>query len=117
MRMLQNSTASLWDALSNTVEACDPTFFGAESSFALCDLYVGSALDGRCPGLWGQSVLIATTAQLAAAAAILELDGVARRIVLCPPDLPLEYLAFVARSAEADTIVSDNPAIRTAVPE
>ena len=115
--MLQNSAASLWDALGNTVDACDPTFFGAESSFALRDLFVGSALGGRSDELSGQSVLIATTDQLAAAAAILELDGVARRITLCPPDLPLEYLASVARSAEADAIVSDNPAIRTAVPE
>jgi acyl-coenzyme A synthetase/AMP-(fatty) acid ligase len=115
--MLQNSAASLWDALGNTVDACDPTFFGAESSFALRDLYVGSALGGHSDELSGQSVLVATTDQLAAATAILELDGVARRITLCPPDLPLEYLASVAKSAEADAIVSDNPAIRTAVPE
>jgi acyl-coenzyme A synthetase/AMP-(fatty) acid ligase len=115
--MLQNSAASLWDALGNTVDACDPTFFGAESSFALRDLYAGSALGGRRHELSGQSVLIATRDQLAGAAAILELDGVARRIILCPPDLPPEYLASVARTAEADAIVSDRPAIRTEIPE
>jgi acyl-coenzyme A synthetase/AMP-(fatty) acid ligase len=117
MRMLQNSVASLWDALSTTVDACDPLFFGAESSFALRDLHAGSALGGRCHELCGQSVLIATTDQLAAAAAILELDGVARRIILCPPDLPPEYLASVAKSAEADAVVSDKPAIRTEIPD
>jgi acyl-coenzyme A synthetase/AMP-(fatty) acid ligase len=114
--MLQNSAASLWDALSNTVDACDPTFFGAESSFALRDLHAGSALGGHCDELCGRSVLIATTDQLAAAAAILELDGAARRIVLCPPDLPSEYLPSVARSAGADAIVSDNLEIRSDIP-
>ena len=57
--------------------------------------------------LSGRSVLIATTDQLAAAAALIELDGIARRMVLCPPDLPAEYLPSIVKSAEADAIVSD----------
>jgi acyl-coenzyme A synthetase/AMP-(fatty) acid ligase len=35
------------------------------------------------------------------------LDGVARRIVLCPPDLPLEHLPYIIESANVDAIVSD----------
>jgi acyl-coenzyme A synthetase/AMP-(fatty) acid ligase len=115
--MLQHSTVSLWDALSTTVEACDPVIVGVESSFALRDLRAGSALGGRCCELEGRSVLIAIKDQLPAAAAILELDGVARRITLCPPDLPPEYLAPVAKSAEADAIVSDRPPFGVGTPE
>jgi hypothetical protein len=64
-------------------------------------------LGGRCQELSGSSVVIAMTDQLIAAAALIELDGVARRMVLCPPDLPAEYLPSIVRSAEADAIVSD----------
>jgi acyl-coenzyme A synthetase/AMP-(fatty) acid ligase len=52
-------------------------------------------------------VLIATRAQLPTALALVELDGVARRMVLCTPDLTPEQLAGVAATAEADAIVVD----------
>jgi acyl-CoA synthetase (AMP-forming)/AMP-acid ligase II len=38
---------------------------------------------------------------------LIELDGIARRLVLCPSDLPFEHLPFVVDSAAADAIVSD----------
>jgi acyl-coenzyme A synthetase/AMP-(fatty) acid ligase len=107
MNMLQNSSASLWEAVSTTVDACDPFLSSAEMSLSLRDLLSGSVLGGRCQELSGSSVVIATTDQLPAAAALIELDGVARRMVLCPPDLPAEYLPSIVRSAEADAIVSD----------
>ncbi len=40
--------------------------------------------------------------QLATAVALVELDGVARRLVLCTPDLTPEQLAGVSAAAEAD---------------
>jgi acyl-coenzyme A synthetase/AMP-(fatty) acid ligase len=107
MSMLQNSPASLWEAASSTVDACDPFVSNAETSLALRDLLAGSVLGGRGQELSGSSVLIATTDQLIAAAALIELDGVARRIVLCPPELPEEYLPSIIKSAEVDAIVSD----------
>ena len=61
-------------------------------------------------------MLIATTDQLTAAAALIELDGVARRIVLCPPDLPLEYLPAIVRSAAVNAIVSDRLATADEIP-
>ena len=45
--------------------------------------------------------------QLKTAAALIELDGRARRIVLCPPDLEARHLAAVARDAAADAVVYD----------
>jgi acyl-coenzyme A synthetase/AMP-(fatty) acid ligase len=107
MNMLQNSSASLWEAISTTVDACDPFVSDGERSVTLRDLLKGSVLRGRCQELRGSSVLIATTDPLIAAAALIELDGVARRIVLCPPALPAESLRSIAKSAEADAIVCD----------
>ena len=107
MKMLQNSSASLWEAVSTNLGAGDPFLFSAEMSFGLQELLAGSVLGGRAHELSGSSVLIATTDQLIAAAALIELDGVARRMVLCPLDLPAEYLPSIIKSAEADAIVSD----------
>ncbi|UWZ83710.1 ANL family adenylate-forming protein [Occallatibacter riparius] len=42
---------------------------------------------------------------------MLELDGVARRIILWPPDLPLEHLSYVMSAAEVDCIISDHAMI------
>jgi len=104
--MLQNSPASLWEAVSG-LGACDSFVSSAEASLFMSDLLAGSVLGDRCNELSGSSVLIATADQLFAAAALIELDGVARRMVLCPPDLAAEYLPSIAKSAEADAIVSD----------
>ena len=57
--------------------------------------------------LSGHSVLIATRDQLTTALALIELDGVVRRLTLCPPDLPSEYLPSVIANAGIDAIVSD----------
>ena len=45
----------------------------------LGDLLSGTSLDGRVAELAGRSVLIATRDQFAAALALIELDGIARR--------------------------------------
>jgi acyl-coenzyme A synthetase/AMP-(fatty) acid ligase len=105
--MLQNSPAALWEAISTAVDTSDPFVSSGETSLLLRDLQAGSLLGGRSHELSGSSVLIATTDQLIAAAALIELDGVARRMVLCPPDSLEEYLPSIVESAEVDAIVSD----------
>ncbi len=62
---------------------------------------------GRC---WS-----ATRDQLTAALALIELDGIARRLVLCPSDLPLEHLPFVIDAAArgCDRIRSERARIWT----
>jgi acyl-coenzyme A synthetase/AMP-(fatty) acid ligase len=71
------------------------------------ELVYRSILEGPTDGLHGQSILIATVDQFRAAAALIELDGIARRIVLYPPDLPLEHLPYVATIADADVLITD----------
>ena len=59
------------------------------------------------------SVVVATTGQLDAAAALIQLDGTVRRMVLYPPDLSREHLDYVARLADAEWIVTDDPALES----
>jgi acyl-CoA synthetase (AMP-forming)/AMP-acid ligase II len=67
----------------------------------------------RCTGfqnraeLRGRSILIATAEQLTAAFILIELDGLAKRMVLCPPGLSDEHLTGIIRQAEVDTIICD----------
>ena len=59
----------------------------------------GTGLGGRAAELAGRSVLVATRDQLAAALALIELDGVARRLILCTPDVTPEHLPAVVAKA------------------
>jgi acyl-coenzyme A synthetase/AMP-(fatty) acid ligase len=52
-------------------------------------------------------VLVATADQLTAALALIELDGIARRLVLYPADLALEHVPFIVGSVPVDAIVTD----------
>ncbi len=58
--------------------------------------------------LQGCSVLIATRDQLTAALALIELDGVARRLILAPPDVPREHLPTVIAEAGIDALLCDD---------
>jgi acyl-coenzyme A synthetase/AMP-(fatty) acid ligase len=82
-------------------------FWGAHGCAAFADLVGGTSLAGRLNELAGRSVLLSTGDQLAAALALVELDGVARRLVLCPPDMAPAHLVEIAANAEIDAIVSD----------
>jgi acyl-CoA synthetase (AMP-forming)/AMP-acid ligase II len=82
----------------------------------LGDLVEGSCLGGGADALRGRSVLLLVRDQLAAALALIELDGVARRMVLCPADLPAAHIASIAAAAEVDAVVSDRARPDTAAP-
>ena len=82
----------------------------AHASASFNALAAGSIFDGRLAALRGRSVLVATADQLTAALALIELDGVARRLILCPPDVAHEHLPAIAAGAEVDAIVSDRAA-------
>jgi acyl-coenzyme A synthetase/AMP-(fatty) acid ligase len=62
---------------------------------------------GRLAEFAGRSVLIATADQFSAAIALIELDGLARRLVLCPPGVAQEHLPAIIADAEVDALVSD----------
>ncbi len=85
-----------------------PRYFrGAQESAAFTALVNGTSLGGRLGELHGRSVLLAARDQLHAALAMIELDGVARRFVVCPPDVPLDHLRAIAVAADIDAVVCD----------
>jgi acyl-coenzyme A synthetase/AMP-(fatty) acid ligase len=97
----------LWDSIAPAGSAIRGEFHGRGATVALASLADESIFGPALESLRGRSVLIATRDQLPTALALVELDGVARRMVLCTPDLTSEQLAGVAATAEADAIVID----------
>jgi len=95
------------DALGSASASSGRFLWGANTSVSLSDLRIGSSLGGRLRELAGRSVLVATRDQLSAALALIELDGVAHRLVICPPDLSSDHLPAVIHKAGVEAIVSD----------
>jgi acyl-coenzyme A synthetase/AMP-(fatty) acid ligase len=103
---LPSEERSLWESIS----ARGPPsgrLHGTRGVIELADLARHSAFGARLEELRGASVLLTAKDQLTAALAMLELDGVARRLVLCTPDLPSQHLPGVIAGAEADCCVRD----------
>ena len=97
----------LWDSLAPSGSEIRGEFHGRGATVALATLAGGSIFGPTLESLRGRSVLIVTREQMPTALALVELDGVARRMVLCTPDLSPEQLAGVAATAQADAIVVD----------
>jgi hypothetical protein len=66
-------------------ELKDRTISDARHSVSLTDITQHSCLTGRSCELSGRSVLLATSGQLLSALAMIELDGVARRMLSARP--------------------------------
>ena len=98
---------SIRHSLGNAADCSGRFLWGATAGISLGDLLCGTALDGGAAPLTGRSVLVATRDQLAAALALIELDGVARRLIVCPPDTSPEHLPSIIATAGVDAIVSD----------
>ena len=107
MRTPCKSFPSLRDAIDVGGTPPPGYLIGAEHRTALGDLLQGSAIASGVENLRGRSVLIASADQFLAVLALIEFDGLARRMTLYPPDLALEHLPYVMRYAEVDAVVSD----------
>ena len=77
---------------------------------SLTDILDKTCLVGHFDELSNRSVLLAVSDQLISALAMTEIDGVARRMLLCPPDLKADYVQTLIDEAEIDAIVTDQPA-------
>src|ERR1700692_673321 len=86
------------------------TLSDARQLVSLTECAAETCLEGRLDELSGRSVLLAVADQLASALAIMEIDGVARRMLLCPPDLAADHISTLVADAEIDAVVTDHPA-------
>ena len=100
--------SSLWESIARPGEPIAGIFHGRTASVALDELATASILNGKLEQLRGRSVVLATREQLPTAIALVELDGVARRVVLCTPDVAPDQIGGICASAEADAILVDN---------
>lgn len=94
------------ETLRAAIAGTQAALIGQGMGLALADF--GRAIDAD---LSGKRVLLRTSNQLFAALALIELDGVAARIVICPPDVKAEHLPSVIERAAIDVVVSDDPAL------
>jgi acyl-coenzyme A synthetase/AMP-(fatty) acid ligase len=114
--MPSRDEGSLWQSVGTAGRRSERALWGAGARVTAGDLVEGSSLGGRVDELRGRSVLVATSDQLTAAVALIELDGVARRLVLCPPDLPLAHMSVVVGPAAVDALVADRAALEAGAP-
>jgi acyl-coenzyme A synthetase/AMP-(fatty) acid ligase len=94
------------DTLRAATAGSQASLLGRQARVNLRDM--GRAIDNDLPGA---HVLLRTSDQLHAALALIELDGVAQRIVIAPPDVKPEHLPSVIERAAIDMVVSDDPAL------
>src|SRR6201982_107974 len=74
----------------------------ARHSVSLTDILSQTCLDACRSKLSGRSVLLAMSGQLLSGLAMIELDGLARRMLLCPPDLNPDHIQVLVKDAEID---------------
>ena len=82
--------------------------WGRAVSARLTDLDHQTSFGGRLVDLAGRSILLATESQLTTALALIELDGIARRLVILPPDAEAEHVGAVITAANIDAAVIDD---------
>jgi acyl-coenzyme A synthetase/AMP-(fatty) acid ligase len=86
------------------------TLSDARQVVSLTSILEQTCLIGRSGELCGRSVLLAVSDQLISGVAMTEIDGVARRMLLCPRDLNADHVKTLIDDAEIDAIVTDQPA-------
>ena len=87
------------------------TISDARQVVSLSNILGETCLADRLGELSRRSVLLAVSDQMTSAIVMTELDGVARRMLLCPPDLNADHVQSLIEDAEIDAIVTDQPAL------
>jgi acyl-coenzyme A synthetase/AMP-(fatty) acid ligase len=105
--MFSRESFALRDYLSQELKGS--TISDAQAMVSLTDVLSQSCLSGHVRDLSGRSVLLAASSQLISALVMIELDGVAKRMLLCPTDLNPDHIQTLVEDAEIDAVVTDQP--------
>src|SRR5580692_9849682 len=108
MKMSPHEAFALRDYLGADLKG--RTISDARQLVSLTDILEETCLADRLGELSGRSVLLAVADQLVSGLVMTELDGVARRMLLCPPDLDAGHLHALMENAGVDAVVTDDPA-------
>ena len=98
---------SLWELTAAGGLSPARSVSDAAGRVSLMDLTEGGTIGPSLEALRGKSVLISCDRQLPAVLALLQLDGVVGRVLLCPPDLDQAHLPAIFAEAQVDAVVSD----------
>jgi len=85
------------------------TISDARRAVSLTDFLERTCLSDRLGELTGRSVLMLVSDQLISGLVMTEIDGVARRMMLCPPDLNADHLQSLIQDSDIDAVVTDQP--------
>jgi acyl-CoA synthetase (AMP-forming)/AMP-acid ligase II len=107
MKMSPRETFALRDYLGPDLTG--RTISDAHRIVSLTDILEHSCLGDRLGELAGRSVVMAVSDQLISGLVMTEIDGVARRMLLCPPDLNTDHLQSLMQDADIDAVVTDHP--------
>jgi acyl-CoA synthetase (AMP-forming)/AMP-acid ligase II len=107
MKMSPRETFALRDYLGPDLKG--RTISDAQRVVSLTDILEYTCLADRIGELSGRSVLMAVSDQLISGLVMAEIDGVARRMLLCPPDLNADHLQSLMEDADIDAVVTDHP--------
>ena len=107
MTMLSAASATLWQRAAAQGGLASRFVADAKVRLPLEVLGSGTSLAAPAKAFAGQCVMLCTTTQLATVCALLELDGLARRIVLCPPGMTPDQLSQAAHEADVTVVVCD----------
>ena len=107
MKKPKEHANSIRESLVDSPDCGSRFLWSAKNNTSLSEALLGTSLGGRASEPAGRSVLIAARDQLSAARVIIELDGSARRLVICPPDVSLVDIPGIIEQAEVDAIVVD----------
>jgi acyl-coenzyme A synthetase/AMP-(fatty) acid ligase len=108
MKMSPRERFALRDYLAPDLK--DRAISDARQIVSLTSIAGETCLADRLGELSGRSVLLAVADQLISGLAMIEMDGVARRMLLCPPDLNADHIQALMADAGVDAVVTDDPA-------
>jgi acyl-CoA synthetase (AMP-forming)/AMP-acid ligase II len=106
-KMSPRETFALRDYLGPELKG--RTLSDAQRLVSLTDILEHTCLADRLAELSGRSVMLAVADQLLSGIAMTELDGVAGRMLLCPPDLNTDHIRSLIEDAGIDAVVTDHP--------
>jgi acyl-coenzyme A synthetase/AMP-(fatty) acid ligase len=107
MKMSPRETFALRDYLGPNLKG--RAISDAQRVVSLTDILEYTCLADRIGELSGRSVLMAVSDQLISGLVMTEIDGVARRMLLCPPDLNADHLQSLMDDADIDAVVTEHP--------
>ena len=96
---------SLWQISDRWSSHLPGRISDGSADLSLTALLEQTRFGGQLERLRGQSILLVPSNQLDAISALVELDGVARRMIICPPDATKEFLIAAADIGAADIVI------------